>query len=102
MDVSTIFEDDEPRQKLPSLDLSGSDNREQRDISHATQDLPKVVGIDNCDTPLTSTPNQPISSQVQRSIASFTSDGDVSKRSHDSHLDNEPAIEQISRKLEEN
>ena len=58
------------------------------------------MDIDNCDTPLTSTTNQPISSQVQCSITSFTSDGDVSKRSHDSHHDNEPTIEEISKKLD--
>ena len=75
----------------PRLDISEVGNLEQRDVFHARQDHPE---LEHCNTPPTSTT---ISSQVQQSITTFTSGGDVSNRSHPN---NEPTIEEISKKLD--
>ena len=76
---------------MPHLDISEVGNLEQHDVFHARQDHPELK---HCNTPPTSTT---ISSQVQQSITTFTSGGDVSNRSHPN---NEPTIEEISKKLD--
>ena len=89
--VEKTFQADELSEKLPRLDISEVGNLEQRDVFHARQDHPE---LEHCNTPPTSTT---ISSQVQQSITTFTSGGDVSNRSHPN---NEPTIEEISKKLD--
>ena len=80
--------------KLLRLDISEVGYLEQRDVLHARQDHPELK---NCNTSPTSTTIPPISSQVQQSITTFTSGGDISNRSHPNNV---PAIEEISQKLD--